>query len=230
MISGGAPVAFRRCYYDATFYFDDSNVLQCRDGQGQPIPWLALGSATADAGPAQMQFGFSVDCSFDDLVSPAEMRDLFSQYKFGKTEFQLTFEMGDSTSTAAGTNNYATQSAGPPHVYYYYDSTNADPSTNVVDVMQRGNVKSHLLTNNHPLIFNHTLRPQLGAADGQLAYAPLVVLDQNPWLKLTRPNGDDGNAAPFYGTHFYVRNFGGSFTGARMRLTAIQNLYLRYPR
>lgn len=230
MISGGAPIAFRRPYYDAIVYFDETNTLQIQDGTSSAITWLTNSPSTADASYAQQQFGLAVDCAFDDLVAPAEMRDLFSQYKFGKTEFEITLESGDSVSTAAGTNNYATQSAGPVHLYYYNDTTNSVAPTSVVDVMQRGNVKSHLLTNNHPLKFTHSLRPQVFVQDGMGVGSPSAVFDWNPWMKLTRPNADPLNLSPYYGTHFYFRNFGGSYTGCRVRITAIQTLYLRYPR
>lgn len=229
-MSHGAPVAFRRPYYDALFVFDDTDTLKVLDGTGADITWLNVGTPTNDAGVAQRQFGFAVNCGFDDLVNSIDLRNLFSQYKFGPTEFQLTFESGDSAFTQATASSGA-QSPGPPHIYYYYDNTNDAAPTDASVIMQRGNLHSHSLTNGNPLVCKYTLRPSMGVESGDLGVViPFAVLDKNPWMIMNSSGSDPGNLAPHYGLHFYVRNFGGSYTGMRMRLTAIQNMYLRYPR
>lgn len=229
LISGSAPIQFRRPYYDAIFIFDDSDTLQVKDGLGADITWLFVGTPSADAGIASKQFGFAVNPGIDDLVNSQDLRNLFAQYKFGPTEFEITFEQGDSAFTQATASSGA-QSPGPPHIYYYYDSSSDFPPNDVTYVMQKGNLRSHLLTNNHPLKFSHTLRPNMAVEIGDKTVAPFAVLDHNPWMITNTEGSDPANLAPHFGTHFYVRNFGGSFTGCRMRVTAIQQLYLRYPR
>jgi len=231
LLSNGGAIELRRGYYDATVFVGDDGTLVVDRWDATPSTWLNAGSLQPDLGGNLKQFGLGVNMALDDLVSPGEIRNMFSQYKYGKTQFTVTLESGDSATSIGPGGTAGFQSPGCPHIFYYFDSGNDDAPADMSVVLQRGNMRQHLLSNTNPLVFSHTLRPNFMVDAPQAPAQELfaAVMDKNPWLKCSRPDGQDLNIINHFGTHFYIRNMGGSFSQCRIKFTAIQTLYLRYP-
>lgn len=233
LLSNGGYIELRRGYDDALILAGDDDSLVVNNSQATAITWLNTGFYGPDIGHNQRQWGAAVNCSLSDLPAASDVFNLFSQYKMGPTEFTFTLESGDSAVayTGAPPVQVGSQAPGCPHIYYYFDSSDGIPTGPMNNVVQRGNLKHHLLTNNNPLTLRHTLRPNImseipGAISDNFFGA---VFDKSPWMKCMPPSAGVGNYASHYGTHFYVRNFGGPFSQCRIRITATQILYLRYP-
>lgn len=145
-----------------------------------------------------------------DTIQSNELIALWNEYCLEKVEVKMELLNGDSYLPSAG----GSQNSSLPEVWYAYDPNDASVSADFVDTAKWANVRSHMLTNGSPLITAYTPKVAVGVYNG-IATSAYGFLQGRAklWMDI------NSAAAPQYSLKFFFRNFGGTTSGCRVRIT-----------
>lgn len=204
---------WRRALKDCIIYCDASDNLRFQDADGVDCSYLVSNTfnvpAATDAGTNLKQFGFAANVSLWDVKSYTDFISLFPLCKLNKVEWRITYEAGDSAQTYPG--GPATQSPGCPHLYWSWNPYDQTPPTDIGDVNSNSNCKDSILSNSHTVGFAHSLWPIVKPVGADGTASGTAYVTRNMWLSTQ-------NDIPHCSTKFWVRNFGGTLSGARIRV------------
>jgi hypothetical protein len=202
---------------DAIIYIGNDGQVKCHDANGADCTYLASNqfNATplADAVGNTIQFGFVANANIEDIVGAPKMSAVFRLYQIEKIEWRISYEAGDSATNYPG--GAATQSPGVPHVYWIWNPHDQLAPNSYEDVLTVTNCKDQVCSNDRPIKIVHSAYPITRTVDNDgTSSTANSIITRNQWLRTE-------NQSPHCSTKWWVRNFGGVASGARLRVQPV---------